>query len=210
MKFHIILFVLGLMTSSCRLQNNDNQVYMLVGGPCEGCGAIYEYGDRRLTSIDTLPGFEAHEPKLMVTGIVFEKDGKSPAKEVILYVYHTNRSGIYETKGDEQGWDRRHGYIRTWLKTDEDGRYTFYTFRPAAYPQGTECEHIHITIKEPGKNEYYIDEFVFDDDPLLTSEKRNALENRGGSGICSPRIENGRYKIERDITLGLNIPNYPK
>jgi protocatechuate 3,4-dioxygenase beta subunit len=146
----------------------------------------------------------------MVSGTVFEKDGKSPAKDVILYVYHTSRAGIYAKKGDEKSWGRRHGYIRAWLKTDQDGHYTFYTFRPAAYPQGTECEHIHITVKEVGKNEYYIDEYVFADDPLLTPEKRNALENRGGSGICTPRQEDGIYKIERDIILGMNIPNYPE
>ena len=33
------------------------------------------------------------------------------------------------------------------------------------------------------ENEYYIDEFVFDDDVLLTGAKRKALENRGGSGV---------------------------
>ena len=34
-----------------------------IGGPCEGCEAIYEYGDKKLTSIDTLPGFQNNEPK---------------------------------------------------------------------------------------------------------------------------------------------------
>ncbi len=44
--------------------------------------------------------------------------------------------------------------------------------------------HIHTSIKEPNiDNEYYIDEFVFDDDKLLTGAKRKALENRGGSGV---------------------------
>ena len=28
-----------------------------------------------------------------------------------------------------------------------------------------------------------MDEFVFDDDPLLTKEKRARLEGRGGSGV---------------------------
>ena len=43
-------------------------------------------------------------------------------------------------------------------------------------------DHIHISIREPEiKNEYYIDELVFDDDPLLTTAKRAALENRGGT-----------------------------
>lgn len=71
-----------------------------------------------------------------------------------------------------------------------------------------EPEHIHITVKEPAKNEYYIDEFVFDDDPLLTKENRKSLENRSGSGIVKPKFENSILTVNRNIILGLNIPNY--
>ena len=133
---------------------------------------------------------------------------KRPAEDVILYIYHTNRKGIYETKGDEKAWARRHGFIRGWIKTAKDGKYTFYTFRPAAYPNGRESEHIHITVKEPEKNEYYIDEFVFDDDPLLNDSKRRSLDNRGGSGIVKPGMGNGSLIVKRDLILGLNIPDY--
>ncbi|NNK72114.1 MAG: intradiol ring-cleavage dioxygenase, partial [Flavobacteriaceae bacterium] len=125
-----------------------------------------------------------------------------------LYIYHTNRKGIYETRGDETGWGRRHGYIRGWIKTGKDGRYTFYTFRPASYPDRSEPEHIHIYIKEPGKNEYYIDDILFDDDPLLTASERSKRPNRGGSGIIRPQPGGGLFVIDRDITLGLNIPHY--
>jgi protocatechuate 3,4-dioxygenase beta subunit len=180
----------------------------LVGGRCEGCEAIFEYNKRSLTSSDTLPLFQTSEPKLKISGTVFRKDGKTPAGDVILYIYHTNRKGIYENKGDEKGWAKRHGFIRGWIKTDHDGRYTFYTFRPASYPGGTEPEHIHITVKEPDKNEYYLDDFVFDDDPILTAERRRSLRDRGGSGIVKPTLSDELLSINRDIILGLNIPDY--
>ena len=149
-----------------------------------------------------------NEPKLKITGKVHQSDGKSPAEGVIIYIYHTNRNGIYQTKGDENGWAKRHGFIRGWLKTDSKGNYTFYTFRPAAYPDRNEPEHIHLTVKEPGKIAYYLDDFVFEDDPLLTIEKRKNLENRGGSGVVNPTLENGILTINRDLFLGLNIPDY--
>jgi protocatechuate 3,4-dioxygenase beta subunit len=70
--------------------------------------------------------------------------------------------------------------------------------------------HIHPSIKEPNiDNEYYIDDFVFDDDKLLTSEKRKEVENRGGNGILKVAISGDLQIAERDIILGLNIPNYP-
>ena len=205
LNFILILF---LTVTSCQSQTKKTDTNKLVGGPCEGCEAIFEYGNQKLTSTDTLPDFEKNEPKLKLTGTVFEKDGKTPAENVILYIYQTDRKGIYATKGNEKGWAKRHGYIRGWIKTDKSGEYTFYTFRPASYPNGIEPEHIHITVKEPNKNEYYIDEFVFDDDPMLTQKERNELENRGGSGIVKPILKDGILTVNRDIILGLNIPNY--
>lgn len=179
-----------------------------VGGPCEGCEAIFEYGNKKLSPIDTLPNFDQTEPKLKLTGTVFEKDGKTPAKNVILYIYQTDRNGIYATKGNERGWAKRHGYVRGWIKTNKTGKYTFYTFRPSAYPNRIAPEHLHITVKEPNKNEYYIDNVVFDDDPLLTQKERKKLKNRGNSGITRPIIKDDILTVHRDIILGLNIPNY--
>ena len=201
----VVLFLFGF--ASCNAQTNKNS-NPLVGGGCEGCEGVFEYGDKTLASIDTLPLFRVNEPKLKITGTVFKKDGKTAAKDVILYIYHTNRKGVYETEGDEKGWAKRHGFIRGWVKTDKNGKYTFYTFRPASYPDRSEPEHIHLTVKEPDKNEYFLDNYVFDDDPILTPAKRENFKNRGGSGIMKPLIKNGILSIYRDIVLGLNIPDY--
>ena len=179
-----------------------------VGGGCEGCEAIYEYGNKTLKSTDTLPDFEKFEPKLKVMGTVFKSDGKTPARDVIIYIYHTNRKGIYEKKGNETGWGKRHGYIRGWVKTGADGKYAFYTFRPASYPDRQAPEHIHVTIKEPGINEYWIDEYLFEDDPLLTAEARGREKGRGGNGIIKPERSGNLYLVKRDIVLGKNIPGY--
>lgn len=173
-----------------------------VGGPCEGCEAIYEYGDRILSSTDTLPEYQETEPKIHLSGTVFQNDGISPAANVIVYIYHTNREGIYPAREGDTGWGRRHGYFRGWAQTDADGRYEFFTFRPGAYPQRSTPEHIHITIKDPDHNEYYIDSVQFDDDPLLTDDERAQCKNRGGSGI----VEIHAGEARRDIVLGRNIP----
>ncbi|MEB2773943.1 intradiol ring-cleavage dioxygenase [Algoriphagus sp. D3-2-R+10] len=202
-----LLFSLMLLCSfSCNAQTIPSD--KVVGGPCEGCEAIFEFGDKKLNAVDTLPLFSENEPKLIITGRVFQRDGKTPTSDVIIYIYHTNREGIYQTQGNEKGWAKRHGFIRGWVKTDDEGNYTFYTFRPGAYSSRDEPEHIHITIKEPGKTAYYLDDFVFEDDPLLTKERKENLNNRGGSGVMIPMLENGILTIHRDLILGLNIPEY--
>lgn len=206
LKNNLSILLMSLMCTvftSCKGQN-----LRIVGGPCEGCEAIYEYGDKRLTSVDTLPEFENNEPKMKVTGIVYKKGTRTPAENVIVYIYHTNRQGVYQTKGDEKGWAKRHGNIRGWVKTGKDGKYTFYSFRPGSYPDRSEPEHIHITIKEPTTNEYYLDEYFFADDPLLKQSFIEKLPKRGGSGFVTPLMEEGMLVIKRDLLLGENIPDY--
>jgi protocatechuate 3,4-dioxygenase, beta subunit len=180
-----------------------------VGGPCEGCEAVYEYGDRTLNSQDTLPDFTEPGPRMKITGIIYRSDGKTPAKDVVLYIYHTDQSGVYPTRGDERNWARRHGYLRGWIKTDESGRYTFYTLKPASYPERNAPAHIHATVKEPGMNEYWIDEYLFEGDPLLTATERKSQKGRCGTGIITLKKDSsGILVAERNIVLGLNIPNY--
>ncbi len=180
-----------------------------VGGPCEGCEAVFEYGSKKLTSIDTLPDFKEPGPKLEISGTVYQADGKTPARDVILYIYHTDQKGVYPQKGSETGWAKRHGYLRGWIKTNADGRYKFYTLRPASYPNTRAPQHIHPVIKEPNRNEYYIDEYLFADDPYLDEKEKASQQKRGGSGIIAlTKKQDGTWVGKRDIVLGLNIPNY--
>jgi protocatechuate 3,4-dioxygenase, beta subunit len=180
----------------------------VVGGGCEGCEAILEYGNKKLSPVDTLPDFYESGPKLEVSGTIFKRDGKTPAKDVILYIYHTDQTGEYTTRGNETGWGKRHGYIRGWIKTGADGKYSFFTLRPAAYPGRQNPEHIHPIIKEPGIKEYWIDEYLFEDDPILTQHERNNQQGRGGKGIVKPVRKNNMQVVNRNIILGLNVPGY--
>ena len=199
----MVLVSLILTMSSCAQTNNTK-----IGGPCEGCEAVNEFGNRNLKWSDTIYGFDAGSDKIKINGTVYMNDGKTPAKDVVLYIYHTDNTGKYPTRATSNGWEKRHGFLRTWLKTDSKGNYEFYTTRPASYPNSTVPQHIHITVKEPNINEYYIEDFYFADDPNLTPNIVNRSQPRGGSGVIS-LTNNGELKsATRNIILGLNIPNY--
>lgn len=202
------LFLL-LILNSCKGQTAEHDD-RLVGGPCQDCDAALDYKllNLNLKPVDTLPGYSETNPKLKISGTVFKSDGKTPAENVILYIYHTNRDSIYEPSKNPIGWEKRHGQYRGWLKTDVNGKYTFYSFRPTPYPHARESEHIHIYIKEPNKIPYYIDNCIFLDDPYLKKEDIETQRKRGGSGLIILREKNGILIGERDIILGLNIPNY--
>lgn len=216
-KIGIYLF-LFLVAYSCGGQINktntivpsENKNTYVVGGPFENGEFIYIGMPDDLNSVDTSAGWTQNGQKLLINGTIYKLDGKTPAPDVILYYYHTDINGYYANNTGLDQRVQRHGYIRGWIKSDSNGRYAIYTVRPAPYPDTDFEAHIHPTIKEPNiDKEYYIDEFVFDDDHLLTEEKRKRMENRGGSGILYVRTSDGLQIAERNIILGLNIPNYP-
>lgn len=141
------------------------------------------------------PPAEPGEP-MVVAGVVYEADGRSPAAGVIVYAYHTNAKGIYPKRGDETGNGRRHGYLRGWMRTDERGRYEFTTIRPAAYPSGTEPAHVHMTVKPRNSEEYWLPTVVFEGDRLLTANDRES-----GSVIRLTRDHAGVWRGKHDVTL---------
>jgi protocatechuate 3,4-dioxygenase beta subunit len=195
----------------CNTEGNQRQPtsQSIVGGGCDGCEGIYEGLPQQLTWQTSIPTASEPGEPLEISGIIFNPDGKTPAPDVILYVYHTDSDGHYTPAPNATGIARRHGHLRGWMKTNIRGEYKFTTIKPAPYPNGNIPAHIHPIVKEAAKNEYYIDEYRFDDDPLLTPQERSKSEDRGGSGIIHlTRSEGGTWRGKRNIILGLNIPNY--
>jgi protocatechuate 3,4-dioxygenase, beta subunit len=216
--FHLgLLIMMVAILQSCQGQTKSNlpiqkntDIKKLVGGGCDGCELMYLGMPTNINATDTSAGWTEKGQKLLVTGKVYKNDGKTPAPNVVIYYWQTDNNGYYSPTKNLDENAKRHGHIRGWVKSDENGNYTIYTIKPAPYPNDNIPAHIHTSIKEPNiENEYYIDEFIFDDDKLLTSEKRKALENRGGSGILRVLLKDDLQIAEHNIILGLNIPNYP-
>ncbi len=194
----VAAFAVGCQPSDTREAHAQNASTPLPA--CEWCGTGEAPDGLGWTT--TIASPDEPGDRLVVTGTVYEAAGVTPAPGVTLYFYHTNNDGVYPKRGDETGNGRRHGYLRSWIRTDERGRYRIATIRPAPYPGRADPAHIHITVQPPGAEEYWIDSIVFDDDPLLTPARRAALDDRGGSGITSlRRDEQGVWHGTRDIVL---------
>lgn len=184
----------------------------VVGGGCDGCELMYIGMPTVISSTDTSPGWYEKGQKLIVTGTVYRLDGKTPAPGVIIYYWQTDNKGYYTPKKGMDERTKRHGHIRSWVKTDARGQYTIRTIRPAPYPGEAMPAHIHLSVKEPQiANEYYTDEINFDDDKYLIPHfKKYRQENRGGSGVVRVLLKDSLQIAEHDIVLGLNIPDYPE
>lgn len=141
---------------------------------------------------------------MILEGTVTDAAGR-PAAGAIVYAYHTDDGGIYPAAAT------RHGALRGWARTGEDGRYRFETIRPGGYPGQSIPQHVHMHVIEPGRATYWIDDVHFTDDPRFDAERGRARESgRGGSGIVTPhRDDDGVWRARRDIALGKNVPGYP-
>lgn len=201
----ITLFLCAL---TCLNTNAQNQSEKVVGGGCEDCQLMMEGMPSPLSWETSIARNNEPGERLTIQGIIYKADAKTPAPNVVLYFYHTDNKGEYsQAAGQIHG--KRHGALRGWVKTDAQGRYRFHTIRPASYPKSRAPQHIHPIIKETGIAPYWIDEYLFVDDPYLTKEEREKQKKRGGSGILNlSKNEKGVWVGERNIVLGLNVHGY--
>jgi protocatechuate 3,4-dioxygenase beta subunit len=207
MKTYTLAIIL-LMICASRWAQSQPRVDRNVGGVCEDCGLMLEGMPTTISSSTTIASLEEPGERMIITGTIYQKNGKTPASGVILYVYHTDNTGRYSPAPNQKN-GIRHGHLRGWIKTDDQGRYQFESIRPASYPSRKAPQHVHPIIKESGIEPYWIDEYLFEDDPLLTSQERARQEKRGGPGIIALTKNNKAVWIgKRDIILGMNVPGY--
>jgi protocatechuate 3,4-dioxygenase beta subunit len=216
---HLCFLLLLTLFTSCNGQinvKNKNQhvseitTKKVVGGGCDGCELMYVGMPEQIQSKDMSFGWTEGKQKLILTGRVFQLDGKTPATDIIIYYWHTDEKGLYSPDNQTPKKAQKHGKLRGWVKSDKGGNYTIKTSRPAAYPNDNIPQHIHLSIKEPDiANEYYAD-LYFDDDPLyLRHKKKYGKIDRAGTELLRVVLDSKIQIAEHNIVLGLNIPDYP-
>jgi len=159
--------------------------------------------EKQLNNTDSIPDFLTKEDKIKITGTIYQADGITPAEGVELYIYQPDENGYYCIKKES---DKRYVHHRASIKTDADGKYTFYTFIPGIVHRSGALRHIHPVIKEEGKKEYDLNSFYFDNDPLLTKFRIKRLKKKGRDiSILKLEKTNDMFVTTRDIILGKDI-----
>ena len=142
---------------------------------------------------------EPGEP-MIISGTIYAPDGRTPMKGISLYVYQTDATGVYSAGGNG---DNRNTRLHGQMWTNAEGRYEFRTIKPAAYPGRTNPAHIHAFVSGPDYPEYWIDEYHFDDDSLVTEDMRRKAANQGtfSSILKLTRDSDGMLRGVRDIKI---------
>ncbi|WP_460218861.1 hypothetical protein [Psychroserpens sp. MEBiC05023] len=160
---------------------------------------IYDYSETQLNNTDSIPDLNAKTNKLKISGTIYESDGITPAKDVILYIEQADEDGDFDLRDTK---DKRYVHHRAWIKTDANGKYTFFTFVPGNDRRYNQLQQLFPSIKEPSKPEYDIASFLFDDDPLLSKLCRKRMAKKGDpTRILKPKKVEGLLVVEKDIIL---------
>ncbi len=137
-------------------------------GPLLGEGRVAA-GDADLTQ---WAGGEAVGQRILVTGQVLDQDSR-PVTDSLIEVWQANAGGRYRHTQDR--WPAPldphfSGLGRT--MTDDQGRYSFLTVRPGAYPWRNHTNawrpgHIHFSLFGRAFVQRLVTQMYFPEDPLL-------------------------------------------
>lgn len=181
---------------ACSLASN---VSVFAQDSDKGYNTFYDYTDQEISNTDTIPGFESKINKLKISGTIYENDGITPAKGVILYIEQADENGDFELRKEN---DVRYVHNRGWIRTDANGQYTFYTYVPGNDRRYNQMQQLFPIIKEPTKPEYAIGTFLFDEDPLLSKLCRKRMSKKGDpTRILKLKKVDGLYVTQKDIIL---------
>jgi protocatechuate 3,4-dioxygenase, beta subunit len=193
---------------------NSERSLILASDPPENTSYLFQEAPTNLTNKLVIFPDRRDVARIRISGTVYESDGKTPAANVVIYIYHTDEKGIYSKRGDEprDSFAWWHGKQRGWLKTNERGEYAIDTIKPAPYPDNSEPAHIHAVVKSPEqKHCYNIEDFVFQDDKLLTAKfwertekwwrSIGIFQNPNYGGVKLTKNNAGLQEGVRNITL---------
>ncbi|MEX1277118.1 MAG: intradiol ring-cleavage dioxygenase [Bacteroidota bacterium] len=154
---------------------------------------------KTITSSATLVSEKEPGEQLIINGTFYSRDRKTPAAGVLLYVYQTDATGAYNN--DDGSWQRPR--INGWFRTDKNGRYEIRTIKPGSYPNRRQSAHIHLVIVPENGPARWLDDFLFEGDPFLSSDDQQRPSRDGSfSYVMKIRKEkDGLLHCERDIIL---------
>ena len=155
------------------------------------CGAIDAPDDVSWKTVLSKKS-DKDEP-MIISGTVFESDGKRVAPNVLIYFYHTDSNGFYGRRGEV-----RHGHFRGWMLTNAKGKYEFSTIKPAPYPNRTDAAHVHMTLTGRNFREDSIDAILFEGDKFITKQERNSAGKKGGFNPIL-KLEKGADAVLRGV-----------
>ena len=143
----------------------------------------------------------APEPGIpfVIQGQVFEPDGRTPARGIVVHAYHRDQDGFDFGLNDRELTTWR---LQGWASTDAQGRFEFRTIRPAPDHMGREGAHVHLTLESPKFGRQWARTVYFSDDPLVSTKIREQSAALGEFGwVRDVEVDEGVHHTDVKIRL---------
>jgi protocatechuate 3,4-dioxygenase beta subunit len=137
------------------------------------------FGEDAVTELDAdLTRQHDGEPlgqRIVVSGRVLDVDGR-PLSRTLVEVWQANAAGRYRHAGDQHPAPLDPNFTGGGRAlTDDDGRYSFVTIKPGAYPWGNgpnawRPAHIHFSVFGRAFVDRLVTQMYFPGDPLLADD----------------------------------------
>jgi protocatechuate 3,4-dioxygenase, beta subunit len=166
------------------------------------------YGASQLGPLDhdlTKNAVKNGEPlgeRIIVSGRITDEDGR-PVRRTLVEVWQANAAGRYVHKVDQHDAPLDPNFLGAGrCMTDDDGRYTFMTIKPGAYPWGNHPnawrpQHIHFSLFGDYFASRLITQMYFPGDPLFAFDPMY-------QGVPEP----ARDRMVAKFSLDLTQPNF--
>lgn len=151
-------------------------------------GPFWRMGVPRVENGGTLLRSPTPGPAMLVRGVVKDMDG-NPVADADADIWHSSPVGLYEQQDPEQAEMN----LRGMFKTDKDGKFWFWSVKPAGYPlpvngplgallkaqqrQHFRPAHLHVMIVKPGYKTM-ISQVYDKDDPLVERDPQFGVTQR--------------------------------
>lgn len=169
-------------------------------GPVYGQDSVGQF-DNDLTKNGIRNGEPLGE-RIVVSGKILDIDGR-PIKNTLVEIWQANAAGRYIHKVDQHNAPLDPNFFGGGrCVTDENGRYTFMTIKPGAYPWGNHPNawrpnHIHFSLFGSNITNRLVTQMYFPGDPLLQYDP-----------IYQGVPEKARHLLVSQFDLSLTQPDF--
>lgn len=168
-------------------------------GPAGGGGRLL---GAPMTDLTRQHAGEPLGQRIIVAGRVLDEDGRA-VPNTLVEIWQANAAGRYIHRRDQ--WDAPIDPNFTGMGrvvTDEEGRYSFTSVRPGAYPWGNHPNawrpaHIHFSLLGPAFATRLVTQMYFEGDPLIPLDP-----------IAQAVPEAARERLVARFDLGLTRPSH--
>ena len=150
----------------------------------------------------TREGGQPFGQRMVLNGRVLDAGGR-PVSGALVEIWQTNSAGVYADPSDDHFFPDDPSFVGAGkCVTDADGRFSFRTIRPAAYPGAPGAlfrpSHIHVSVIGPDLQSRVITQCYFDNDPLIFLDPiaESIPERRGDERLIAT------FDAERTISRG--------